>query len=68
MKSSLAGATLPVRKIATSDPGLTNPATRAVSVRLIEIAMLPLGIGRLVESASTSEAPPNLLVISCSPG
>ena len=67
MTSSLAGAHVPVRKIATSEPGLTNPATRAVSVRLTEIAMLPLGMGRLV-SASTSAAPPNFSGISCSPG
>ena len=32
-------------KIATSEPGLTKPATRAGSVRLTEIATLSSGIG-----------------------
>ena len=44
-----------------------NEPTRAVSLRLTEIAIIPFGIGRVV-SASTSSAPPNFSAISCSPG
>ena len=41
----LAGrGSMPVRKIETSEPGLTKPATRAGSVRLTETAILPSGI------------------------
>ena len=51
-------------KIATSEPGVTKPATRAGSLRLTEIATIPLGIGSTLLSA----APPNLEAMTCSPG
>ena len=45
-----------VTKIATSEPGLTKPATRSGSVRLTEMAILPLGMPR-GEAASAALAP-----------
>ena len=55
---------LPFMKMATLSPGFTNPATRAGSVRLTEMAILPLGIARALALPAT----PNFEVISCSPG
>ena len=54
-----------LRKMATLSPGLTNPATRAVSVRLIEIAMLPLGIVSVLVAAAVAA---NFVEMICSPG
>ena len=54
----------PVMKMATLSPGFTKPATRAGSVRLTEIAILPLG---MVSPLAVPVAP-NLELISCSPG
>ena len=51
-------------KIATLSPGFTKPATRAGSVRLTEIAILPLGMVRPL----AVPVAPNLELISCSPG
>jgi len=53
------------RNTATSDPGLTNPATRAGSVRLTEIAIFPSGI---CSDDGTAEVCPNLASMICSPG
>ena len=52
-------------KIATLSPGLTKPATRAVSVRLIDIAIIPLG---MVSALVAAAVVPNLLAMICSPG
>ncbi len=60
----LAASRVPLRKIATLSPGFTKPATREGSERLIEIAILPLGIVRPV----LAPVAPNLEAISCSPG
>ena len=65
--SAFSGGSVPVRKMPTFAPGRMNEPTRAVSLRLTEIAIIPSGIGRVV-SASTSSAPPNFSAISCSPG
>ena len=51
-------------KIATLAPGFTKPATRPVSDRFTEIAMLPSGMF----SVSWSPAAPNLAVTICSFG
>ncbi len=55
----------PVTKIATSEPGLTKPATRSGSVRLIEMAILFAGMPS-GEAASAALAP-NLSATICSP-
>ena len=52
-------------KMATLSPGFTKPATRAGSVRLIEIAILPLG---MVSPVAAAPVAPNLELVSCSFG
>src|SRR3546814_1333426 len=57
------GSLSEVTNIATSEPGFTKPATRAGSVRLTEIAIIPSGIA----SEVFSTVPPKRLAVTCSP-
>ena len=54
----------PLRKIATSSPGTTKPATRPVSDSVTEMAICPSG----TVSSSWSPCDPNLPAMICSLG